>query len=491
MSKYQARAAMDQLVGRPAFVAQSYAGQITDANSEVTSGGMMADIRELANAVPADEIAAYGDRCALLASTYGFDAVDDEKPFVFSNGYALIPIHGILINRFSYSWGFVTGYNFIRNQVAAAIADDDVTAIVFDVNSNGGMVSGCGETADFLFDCNEANGGKTMIGVIDANCHSAAYYIISQCDHIAMTPSGSCANVGVLQVHFDISKMLANDGVKVSLLFAGSHKVDGNSFEPLSAEVRAEFQVEIDAAYDTFVAAVARGRGLDEQVVRDTEARMYGATDALALGLIDAVQNPSDAVEAYFNADNDTDDDDDNEAGDDPEDDPPEKQESNMAHRPVTPTTQTRPAAPAAAAAVTEVTSDTATTDVAARTAERVRISSIQTHAEAVGREPLAQHLALNTDLDVDTATSILAASPKATAPVVETAAATQTAAVTVPAVAAAAPVNHFAHAMDNTANPNVGTSATATGVEGEVTPANRILATQARFSGATTATKH
>ena len=36
--------------------------------------------------------------------------------------------------------------------------------------------------------------------------------------------------------------MLAAQGVKPTLIFAGSHKVDGNPFEPLSDAVRADLQ---------------------------------------------------------------------------------------------------------------------------------------------------------------------------------------------------------------------------------------------------------
>ena len=69
MSKYQARAALNKLVGRPALVAQSYAGQGISVGTEVTSSSMLADIHDLSNAVVADEAAKDGERRALLASS--------------------------------------------------------------------------------------------------------------------------------------------------------------------------------------------------------------------------------------------------------------------------------------------------------------------------------------------------------------------------------------------------------------------------------------
>lgn len=485
MSKFQARLASDQLVGRPALVSQTYSGRGIGPSSEVTSDGMMHDLRELANADPAREAVAYAERCQVMASTYGFDVAESQKPFMFADGFALIPMHGLLINRFSYSWGFVTGYNFLRTQVAAALADDDVKAIIFDVNSCGGMVAGCQETSDLMFAANGRNGGKPLIAVVDANCYSAAYYLASQCDHIAITPSGGCANIGVVMMHFDISAMMEDAGVKVTYIIAGAHKVDGNMYEPLSVDVLAEFQAEIDATYDQFVAAVVQGRGLDDQAVRDTEARHYSAVDALALGLVDAIQNPSDAVESYFASCDAGEDDDDADPGDTSDDDPPEPMEHSMTVRPGTPAA--RVAAPAAAAAATsEVTSaDVATAAADARQAERVRISAIQGHAEAEGRTSLATHLAMNTDMDAEAAVAILAASPKtaaAAAPVVVEAAAA--------VVAPVAEVNHFANAMNNGQQPNVGAGGGAEA--GSVTPAARILAAQTRATGARApVTKH
>jgi ClpP class serine protease len=72
----------------------------------------------------------------------------ERKPFIYSDGLAIIPIHGALINRFGGCWGFVTGYQAIRRQMNAALEDEDVKLIVFDVDSPGGETAGCLELAD-------------------------------------------------------------------------------------------------------------------------------------------------------------------------------------------------------------------------------------------------------------------------------------------------------------------------------------------------------
>lgn len=477
MSRHTARIVLDQISGRPALLAPQYAG--APILPEVTSNGLLADLRELSAADAPAEEARWVQRKRELLGVYGFGGdPDDSKPFAFGNGKAIIPVHGLLINRFAYSWSFCTGYNFIRNQLAAAVADPDVDGIVLDVNSYGGTAAGAPETAAAIYAARRSQGGKPILAVVDSNCFSAAYYVASQADRLVVTPSGSAGSVGVVMMHVDLSKALDDMGVKITFIQAGSHKTDGNPFEPLPDDVREEFQQSCDSIYDAFVADVARGRIINEQDIRDTEARCYLAEDALDLSLIDAIENPDDAVESFFSADPE-------EVEEELDDDTDPNDPDNPERNPAVAQKPTNQPAPGASAPQTEQQPQQAQHDTAAqaaataaqaaadaRTAERQRIQGIQGHAEAAGRESLASHLALNTDLSVEQAAGILAASPKQEAKTENTPAPQQT--------------NHFKNAMDNTPNPNVGAGSGNGGTPGgqEMTPAQRILAAQTRATG-------
>ena len=83
------------------------------------------DLVQLAGANAEQEKAGMPDNRMELCAMYGIDGYT-EKPFAFASGIAIIPIHGSLINRFSHSWGFVTGYNFIRNQLKAALDPNNI-----------------------------------------------------------------------------------------------------------------------------------------------------------------------------------------------------------------------------------------------------------------------------------------------------------------------------------------------------------------------------
>jgi signal peptide peptidase SppA len=392
-----ARAVLDRMNLREVAVAHHYTG-------------LPADLHFLATADIIEQQELLLQRRGELCAAYGQPIHQPDKPFAFANGIAFIPVHGTLINRFGSSWGCVTGYNFIRHQTALAGMDDDVKHIVYDHNSYGGEAAGCFECAGEL---KKLANGKPTLAVVDSNCYSASYAIACGADQIAVTPSGGVGSVGVVAMHMDMSKMLDDFGLKITLIHAGDHKVDGNPFEALPKEVRADIQKGVDKSYATFVAHVAEGRLMDEKKVRDTEARIYRADEALQMGLIDFVATPSEAVLAFVGGPSGS------------TVDPPLKETPMAATDPVKPD--------AAAQAATE-----------ARTAERTRVSGIINCEEAKDRTALANHLAMNTDLSVEQAQAILKAAPVATV-------------ATVPAAEPAATKNVFKEHMNADKHPAVG----------------------------------
>lgn len=395
--------------------------------------GISNDMRILATAVEADERHKYEQRKAELCMAYGLEPPSSptNKPFAFANGLAIIPVTGTLINRFASSWGSVTGYNFLTRMSAIAGLDPDVQAVIFDVNSFGGEAAGC-------FECSrqakQLLNGKPSMAVIDSNCYSAAYAFASGAGKIVSTPSGGAGSIGVVAMHVNMQKMLQDWGLEVTFIHAGEHKVDGNPFEPLPDDVKAEIQADVDAMRQDFAQLVADHRSMDVQTVLDTEARCFRADDALELGLIDAIATPSAAVQGFLR----------------------ELSGSNSVNsakgNPMG--TETQPG--------THTPETQAQAVAEAKKAERERQAGIQGCDEAKKRGALAKHLALNTELSVDEAKAILAASPEE---------------------AAATPgTDSFRQAMDTGTHPNVG--ADGSGEGDELTESQRILAAHSAATG-------
>lgn len=218
---------------------------------------------------------------------------------VTQDGTAIITIVGELVNRGAWvgASSGVVSYEGVKHQVGAAAKDPQVTAILLDIESPGGEAVGAFEVADVV---RKARDVKPVIAVVNGLAASAAYAIASGSTRIITPPTGIAGSIGVVMMHLDMSEYLATEGLRPTLVFAGDHKVDGNPFEPLPEDVRADFQREIDAFYGLFVQTVAAGRGrrMPEKAVRDTQARTYMGAEAVSVGLADAVMSFEEVVSA-------------------------------------------------------------------------------------------------------------------------------------------------------------------------------------------------
>ncbi len=223
----------------------------------------------------------------------GFWATDENdwrsslRPYNVVNGVLQIPVMGVLLNRFPYQYGrWATGYKYIEMAVKRGLGDDNVKKIAFIIDSPGGEVAGCFEVTDFIY---ENRGSKPMRSFAADHAYSAAYAIFSATGegNGMVTRSGGVGSVGVVTMHVDFSGAYEQMGIKLTYMFAGKHKVDGNSAEPLPAPVKARIEKRLEKLYSVFTGTVARNRGMDEQAVRDTEALTYDAEEGIEIGFAD------------------------------------------------------------------------------------------------------------------------------------------------------------------------------------------------------------
>lgn len=302
-----------------------------------------------------------------------------RRPYIVQDGTLLIPIKGALLHDYGYASDWATGYIYIQKAFERGMADMGVQRIAMILDSCGGEVAGCFDAVDRVF---AMRGKKPIVALVNEHAYSAAYAWASVADKITITRTGGVGSVGVITSHTDYSKSDADYGVKVTLIYAGEHKADGNPYQPLPEDVKNRMQARIDGLYSIFVSTVARNLALDEQVVRDTEALTYSAEEAVELGFAHEVRAFDEALAALSSGFLPT-------AGDET----------------MSETTQTPEAIQAGLdAARAEGRNEGAL-------AERARIQGIQGSDEAKLRPALAFHLSMNTDQTIESAKGILAAS--------------------------------------------------------------------------------
>ena len=225
-----------------------------------------------------------------------------QKSYYAVEGVAVLPVSGTLVHKYGYvqPTSGMTGYDGVQQRLAEADADELIHTIMLDIDSPGGEVSGCRALAEFI-----AGLETPVVAYVDEMAASAAYWVASACALIAAPPSANIGSIGVVWMHADYSGKLEKDGIKVTFIHAGKHKVDGNPYQSLSAEQAAAFQNEINALYDMFVEGVAAGRtAMSENDIRATEARVYLAQEAMSLGLIDAVVSKNEFIASLATSEN-------------------------------------------------------------------------------------------------------------------------------------------------------------------------------------------
>ena len=334
------------------------------------------------------------------------------------DGTAIIQVLDTLVNRGAWldSRSGLTSYEGIAAQLRAAGSDPEVRSVLLDISSPGGEAAGMAGLADLIRSVRQT---KPVTAFVNDMAASAAYGIASAANEIVVSPTSIVGSIGVVMLHADRSGELAAQGVKPTLIFAGSHKVDGNPFEPLSDAVRADLQASVDAHYRQFLDTVAAGRGrkLTADMARATEARTFIGAEALTVGLADRIAS-FDEVLASLAQTNST----------------PTTRPSGRTARKGGISMSTEEMAAAAEAAPAAAVASTAPIEparleapapqsaarldeavAAARLEERARIRAIVNSGAAEGRKAQALMLATETSLSVTEAEKILNASPKET----------------------------------------------------------------------------
>ena len=202
------------------------------------------------------------------------------------------------------SYRFGTSYDFIRSAVAAAVDDGGVKSILLRINSPGGSAVSVEPAAQSVFEVRPAvagkdgkAGGKPVVAYADDLCASAAFYLAAQAQLLYGSPGSWIGSIGTIVHTVDRSKMLADFGITVNTIKSVESKDVGSPFRPMSEQDRALLQRDVNEYDRQFVAAVMRGRGVDEAKVRAwAKERGYIGAAAVAAGLADGVRVSVEAV---------------------------------------------------------------------------------------------------------------------------------------------------------------------------------------------------
>jgi protease-4 len=171
---------------------------------------------------------------------------------------------------------------------------DAVKAVVVRIESPGGGVAPSQEIYDAIVRLRET---KPVVASLGGVAASGGYYVASACDAIVANPGTITGSIGVIMELGNVEGLLEKIGVDAEVLKSGEYKDMGSPVRPLTERERRLFQDMIDSVHVQFVAAVARGRAMDEEKVRGlADGRIFSGEQAHAAGLVDALGGLHEAV---------------------------------------------------------------------------------------------------------------------------------------------------------------------------------------------------
>lgn len=174
--------------------------------------------------------------------------------------------------------------------------DDDVKAVVVRINSGGGDAYA---SEQMWHQMSELRKVKPVVVSMGDYAASGAYYMSAPASWIVAQPNTLTGSIGIFAVIPDLSGLVTTKlGVRFDEVKTNRNSTFGNLMaRPFNAEEKAMLQASVNRGYCLFRQRVADGRRLPvESVEKIAQGRVWLATDALNIKLVDQLGGIDDAV---------------------------------------------------------------------------------------------------------------------------------------------------------------------------------------------------
>ena len=174
--------------------------------------------------------------------------------------------------------------------------DDDVKAVVVRINSGGGDAYA---SEQMWHQMSELRKVKPVVVSMGDYAASGAYYMSAPASWIVAQPNTLTGSIGIFAVIPDLSGLVTTKlGVRFDEVKTNRNSTFGNLMaRPFNAEEKAMLQASVHRGYSLFRQRVAEGRRLPvESVEKIAQGRVWLATDALNIKLVDQLGGIDDAV---------------------------------------------------------------------------------------------------------------------------------------------------------------------------------------------------
>jgi len=245
-----------------------------------------------------------------LASSYGYTEKYVEGDSESENKILVVKVEGIILNEppedqgifgLFDQQGIVYGYQ-IKDILYKAADDTNIKAVILDVNSPGGTVTGSQAISDGVKYFQETT-GRPVYGFGSGLIASGGYWALANSDEIIIDNGSLVGSIGVIggeiSQYTDVVaetdpytgySVSTEGGIDKILITAGEGKDLGNPFRPITQKEFDTLQAAADDYYEVFVNYVASSRNLtSDKIINEIGALLYGEIQAKENGLIDTI----------------------------------------------------------------------------------------------------------------------------------------------------------------------------------------------------------
>jgi len=200
------------------------------------------------------------------------------------NYIGILPITGVIMDS-----------QKALKQIKKFEENDEIKGVIVRINSPGGAVAPSQEIYEALLRMKKT---KPVIASFDSLAASGGYYIAVATDKIITNPGTMTGSIGVIMDFANLSELYKWAKVDRYNLKSGKFKDVGSETRAMSPEEKQLMQDMIMNVYEQFVRAVAAGRKLSAEKVRElADGRIYTGEQAFKNGLADKLGGLEVAVE--------------------------------------------------------------------------------------------------------------------------------------------------------------------------------------------------
>ncbi len=183
----------------------------------------------------------------------------------------------------------------ILAQIRAATIDQDIRAILLEVDSPGGAVTPSDEIYTALQSFKRYDDERVVMVLIRGLGASGAYYAAMAGDYIMAEPTAIVGSVGVIMQTLNFKALGDKIGLSSVTIASGDNKDMLNPLEEVDPQHVAMLQELIDGMQERFASIVVNARDLDSRELLD--GRVFSAAQAEEENLIDGIGYLQDAID--------------------------------------------------------------------------------------------------------------------------------------------------------------------------------------------------